>query len=185
MNIHDALQKRPRKDRCDATNSEELLRERFLAKVAKSCGDGCWVWVGAIHGKDVRPGFPGYGVMNVQGRQQRAHRISWLLFRGEIEEGKEVLHRCDNSLCVNPEHLFLGTKSENMKDCVSKGRHARAGGAKPGTANGAAKLDDDKVREARKMHAEGASYSSIARLFGVNEATIRPAIQRRTWKHVE
>ena len=86
----------------------------------------------------------GYGqlmVYSVSKMPLRAHRVSWELFRGAIPDGLHVLHRCDNPACVNPEHLFLGTATDNMADKYRKGRQARGEGvARP-------KLTEAKVRE--------------------------------------
>lgn len=90
---------------------------RFWAHVAK--GDGCWEYTGAR-------GTFGYGNVNIgASRYDRAHRVSWRLTHGAIPGGMQVLHRCDNPPCVRPDHLFLGTPSDNVRDMMGK---ARGGG---------------------------------------------------------
>lgn len=77
---------------------------------------GCWIWTGAINGG-------GYGSMCYRGRRDGAHRFSWEYHNGQsIPEGMRVLHKCDMPSCVNPEHLFLGTQSDNQIDAQTKGR---------------------------------------------------------------
>lgn len=93
---------------------------RFWAKVRKEPGDGCWLWLGSL----VR----GYGdfwpeAQRKAPRRAKAHRFSWILANGPIPDGLQVCHHCDTPACVRPDHLFLGTVSDNLKDCVAKGRH--------------------------------------------------------------
>jgi len=93
------------------------IQSRYIAKVTVG-HDGCWGWVGSID-------HFGYGQIQHEGKVQPAHRVSWVLARGPIPDGLCVLHRCDNPPCTNPEHLFLGTKKDNMMDAARKGRIAR------------------------------------------------------------
>lgn len=90
---------------------------RFMDKVLKQ-HDGCWRWTGAVTSR-------GYGSFGYPTRSKcvSAHRFSYSSFIGPIEAGKLICHKCDNKWCVNPDHLFMGTGSDNMMDCVNKGRH--------------------------------------------------------------
>lgn len=91
------------------------LKDRFWSKVQKT--DGCWEWTGSRRPK-------GYGVFAVNGaRRESAHRVAYALFIGPISAGFFVCHRCDNPRCVRPDHLFLGTQADNMRDMHAKGRH--------------------------------------------------------------
>src|SRR3990167_3892348 len=80
---------------------------------------GCWLWTGATR-------YDGYGTRPWRGKTSaQAHRIAWEVFRGPIPDGLQVLHRCDVRCCVNPDHLFLGTQLDNMRDMIQKGRKGR------------------------------------------------------------
>jgi hypothetical protein len=85
------------------------------------CNDnGCWEFTGRLN-------TMGYGQIVYQGKFQLIHRISWRLNKGKIPNGLFVLHRCDNPLCFNPDHLFLGTQQDNLSDMRAKGRDYKVG----------------------------------------------------------
>ena len=108
----------------------------------------CLEWKGATRGGR----FNQYG--NYRGRM--AHRVAWELVHGEIPDGKFVLHHCDNPKCVNVQHLFIGTLSDNARDMVDKGRH------------GMARLNWESVEQIRKLLADGESQKALSQRFGVS-----------------
>lgn len=94
----------------------ERAREMFWSRVDKAAGpDACWPWTGAKHFRGYGACAPGYG-------DCRAHRVSWLYTHGSLPKGLGVLHKCDNPICVNPAHLYLGDQKANAADKVARGR---------------------------------------------------------------
>lgn len=148
-------------------------RERFLAKVCPEPGSGCWLWRGMLDGS-------GYGVVRLARKIYRAHRLAWKLFRGEIAPSLVVCHKCDVRACVNPDHLFLGTHADNMRDMKERGRSPH------GDKHCRAKLTAEKVSRIKAMLAEGRMYmSELAREYGVTPATIGSIARGTTWRHVK
>ena len=129
---------------------------------------GCWLWLGVV---DAKTGYGHFSSTrtNVAG----AHRVSWRMHRGEIPAGLCVCHKCDVRSCVNPDHLFLGTYSENMRDASRKGRMNWKLGARRNLPSGAnhhaAKLTLPQVLEIRASKASGIE---LAKSFGVSNVTI-------------
>jgi len=97
--------------------------------------------------------------------------------KGPIPEGKLVCHTCDTPLCINPDHLFIGTNADNIQDCVKKGRAARAKGSR----NGNAKFDEGQVIEIKVLLNQGNSRRKIAREFGVAHQTVNAINTGKTW----
>lgn len=143
----------------------------LMARCVPVSESGCWLWLNNWN-------HAGYGLGKVGGRCFRAHRLSWELHRGPIPAGLHVCHRCDTPACVNPEHLFLGTHDDNMRDRDEKGRNVNH----CGTLHGNAKLSDDDVRAIRL---DGRNQRDIARAYGVSQSQIWCIKRRRTWRHVE
>lgn len=152
------------------------LAERFWPKVEKSGPivqadlGSCWVWTGFC------AKYNGYGKMHVDTEAGKrsfvAHRVSWTLHFGEIPDGKEVLHRCDNPPCVRPDHLLIGTHTDNMRDMSAKGRSA------------AAALTAGQVREIRAALARGERKSTVADRFGTSRQNMTSIANGSSWRWV-
>jgi hypothetical protein len=122
----------------------------------------------------------GYGAARIAGREHGAHRAAWMLFRGEIAPGLVVCHKCDVRACVNPEHLFLGTIKDNVRDMMEKGRAPR------GERNRSSRLTAEQVGRIKTMLLENRMYmSEIAREFGVAVTTIHAIKAGETWRDVQ
>ena len=132
---------------------------------------GCWLWAGTVNAD-------GYGLAhNVRGIVL-AHRIVWTLVHGPIPAGMCVLHSCDVPACVNPGHLFLGTRADNCRDRAAKGRTVASHCY--GLANGKARLSDDEVAEIRRLYVPGRGVCKLAARFGISHSTlINIAVGRR------
>ena len=148
------------------------IKGRFLALVTKS-DSGCWEWSGHRWSND-------YGAFKINYKHYLAHRISYRLFVGPIPDGLFVLHHCDNKACVNPDHLFLGTQLDNMRDKVSKGRQQR------GTEINCAKLNEKAVREIRSLYGkDGWNYYNLGERYGVRAPTVEDVVKGISWEWVE
>ena len=146
---------------------------RFWHKVSLGSETECWLWLGT------KPAF-GHGQFVSGGRVVYAHRHSWELRHGAVPVGKCVLHKCDVPACVNPSHLFLGTREDNMADMWAKRR-----GSNPprriGSSHHASKLTEDDVRAIRSSTK---TKMQLAEHYGVARRTISHIINRNIWTHV-
>jgi hypothetical protein len=153
--------------------------DNFWNKIEMIPEHPCWEWIGQKD-KD------GYGRLKMNRRDLRAHRLSYEIHKGVIPQGRLVCHTCDNTSCVNPNHLFLGTHRDNVRDCINKNRRADCESflvAYPGESNPAAILTKFQVDQIRfKYKNEKITQKTLAKLFNVCEATISHIITRRIWK---
>lgn len=146
------------------------LEQRFWKYVNKT--NTCWLWRAGVTGS-------GYPVIHTSRggpeprRQLLAHRLSYELHHGPIPDGAFVCHRCDTPACVNPEHLFLGTQSENIQDCSNKNR-----------LTGNKKLTEAEVRHIRQLKQSGIGPARIAAIIGRPRPTIKDVCAGRSWRHV-
>ena len=158
--------------------------ERYEKKIERIPFSGCWIWIGANNGK--------YGTVNIAHKIRKAHRESYADAYGGIPDGAHICHKCDVTLCVNPEHLFAGTKSDNVKDMVAKGRQCR-GDRHPkhlnpflvqrGETHGNAKLKDENIVYIRFQRGK-MTTTALAAQFGVTSGLISAIQLRRAWKHI-
>lgn len=131
-----------------------LIRKRIIENSELDIKSACWNWI-------LSKNSNGYGQIKFQKKMQRAHRVSFMAFNGEIPDGIEVMHKCDNRSCVNPFHLKLGTHQENMRDIVVKGRSKR-GSEHP--MYGRPGLKGSRSKQAKAVEINGIIYG------GHNEA---------------
>jgi len=144
--------------------NKQALKIRFEKYVIRK--EGCWDW-------NASKNYQGYGTMRHRGKPIKAHRASWILHFEEIPKEKWVLHKCDNPCCSNPDHLFLGNQTDNMRDMAKKGRTK----IKP-------KLTYEQVEEIRKLLAEGIKMNKISKKYNVSATAIWEIKHGKSWKHV-
>jgi hypothetical protein len=147
------------------------VEERFWRKVRRD-EHGCWEWLGAGR-------VGGYGHFNVGKRYVGAHRFAFELMHGPIPLGSVVCHRCDNPRCVRPDHLFVGTASDNMSDCRDKGRLGDK--RRLGMDNGATRVSPEAAKLIREARVRGVSRPQLAKQFGVSTVTITRITSNKHW----
>lgn len=155
--------------------------ERFWSKVKKGKKNECWIWQGSF----VSSGYGHYGicyrVAGVLRRYIMAHRFSLMIKLGVEELNGMCLHSCDNPSCVNPNHLSLGTNSENIRQAFDRGLMF---GLK-GESHGRSKLTEKDVLWIRENYPKGGyTHESLGIKFNVGATTIREVIKRIKWKHI-
>lgn len=155
---------------------DPVASARFWSKVEKT--DTCWLWRGAKSGL-------GYGRVKIKGKLYSPHALSYAWHNRDDPKGFDVCHHCDTPACVNPAHLFKGSRSLNVRDCIRKGRHVKPTVYARGERINHAKLTEAKVQVIRKRIQHGDKPSAIARDFLVDESAIRQIRDGKTWKHVQ
>ena len=150
------------------------LYDRLFRYVRKT--DSCWLWTGAKIST-------GYGLIRIDGSGRLVHRVAWELHTGEPVPLKLcVLHRCDTPLCVNPDHLFVGSRADNVHDMDAKGRRVNNQPRGEWAAN--SKLTESEVIRIRQMFSNGESRRAIADTFDIALPTVHQIVRRLTWRHV-
>lgn len=134
---------------------------------------GCWEW--NKYKKN------GYGVTVLKGKQEQAHRASWKVFVGDIENGMQINHKCHNRACINPDHLYKGTQVENMRDMEGSGRANRARGERAGLSV----LSVENVISIKKLIKQGSSNLQLSDQFNVAPTTISAIRNNKTWRNIQ
>ena len=143
------------------------LKERLEFHSMPIAECGCWIWLAATKR---------YGEIKIDGRMVKAHRASWSVFKGEIPDGMNVLHQCDMPACINPDHLFLGSQLDNVRDMHAKGRARKRGLI--GSENPSAKL---RIEDVIAIRSSTRSHAKIAAEFGIAASTVTAIKQGITW----
>ncbi len=144
------------------------IKCRLLYGIKKE--NDCWIWQGGTAGQ--------YGKIQMNKKTYSAHRSSYLIFKGDIPAGKWVCHLCDIPLCINPDHLWLGSASENRLDSFKKKRSEYA----KGENSHFSKYTDDQIKEIRKLKDEGFTYSRLKRIFNCSYTHILNIIKNKNRK---
>lgn len=149
-----------------------FIHERFWSRVNVTVNIRCWQWLG-------RKDENGYGQVRINGKTMRAPRVAFWLRNGKWPNN--ACHTCDNPVCCNPNHIFDGTRSDNMRDMVSKGRNK----TRIGEQHGRSVLTDQKVLDMRSNYRDGGiSLESLAKKYGCSFSTAQRVIKRHNWKHL-
>lgn len=147
-----------------------MTLKAFMSKVSKT--SSCWLWSGYTMPK-------GHGFVGVKRKYWLAHRLSWVLHGNQLPPGMCVLHKCDVANCVNPKHLYLGTRQDNVADRCRRNRTAK------GERNSHAKLTPADIAEIRRIYSHiPPKFTETAKRFGVSGQTISWIVKHRLWKHL-
>lgn len=153
----------------------EILRPRFRAKHRVENDSNCWIWFASVAGR-------GYGQIKIPGTRKQiyAHRLSYMLHKGIIPKESLILHKCDTPLCVNPDHLSVGSHGDNAQDMKSKDRHLR------GERNAKALLTEKDVIAMRSLLDQGVlSQKRIAEIFSISQMEVSRIKRGLRWSHVK
>lgn len=154
-------------------------KDRFLKKVIIPDDHAlCWEWIAWKNKK-------GYGAIGFRDLGNiPAHRFSYLLHKGDFDQTKIVCHTCDNTSCVNPSHLFVGTHSDNMKDKIKKGR-AKNPPPHLGINHHKSKVNPKTVKEIRALFEKGVSQTELASIYSLHTSSMHNICRKKTWKDVK
>ena len=155
----------------DPANKAKRDVVRFSQKHKLNAKTGCWEWTAGL-------GVQGYGRFKQGGKTRLAHRVSYALHVAHIPEAALVLHKCDNRICVNPDHLFIGTQKDNQQDMRRKGRHVH------GERSPNAKLSDKDVLRMYDLHDSGVGTIRLAKMFNITKNLAWLVVTGRVWVHL-
>ena len=136
---------------------------------------GCWNCTSHY----IKPNI-GYPLVVYNGKRITMSRYMYLIHKGDIPEGLEIRHKCDNRKCINPDHLEVGTHSDNMQDMLKRNGRQHLAGSK----NPHAKLNENKVIGILNLYESGKRQIDIARVYNVDRKTINDIVHKKTWKHI-
>jgi hypothetical protein len=169
--------------------TSDAFRRRFEKKFERGNPDACWPWIAGVNAH-------GYGKIHLAPGVSAAlaNRVALAFKLGrDLRPGRFACHTCDNPACVNPAHLYEGNALTNNRDALNRGRAVRARGSRKvrtenhlrGSAHPRSTLTEAKVREIRRLRAEGATLKALGARFGVHFTAIRSVCVGRTWRHVQ
>lgn len=141
---------------------------RFWDNVDKRGSEECWNWQGTV--------THGYGEIWIDPKKRKSHRVAYYLFNGPFSNEGKILHKCDNTRCCNPFHLYLGTPADNSRDMIARNR------SKKGEKHHNTFLTDADIR---KIRADKRPQSLIATTYGLAQATVSRIKTRKAWSHVD
>lgn len=159
------------KDKSCVNPNHLINRKEYFDSFINKDGE-CWNWTGEIKG--------GYGYFSINHINLPVHRLMYEKYKGKITKGKCVCHSCDNTKCVNPDHLWLGSHSDNMKDMIQKER----GNKSKGEAHYNSKINEQQVLEIKKQLSHGLSMRQIERNLKISYRIIQHIKHGTTWAHI-
>lgn len=148
-----------------------VISERMASKFIPEPNSGCWIWEGAVN-------LQGYGKLNFNGRMIAAHRMSFFLSGKDTSGGPNVLHSCDNRVCINPDHLHSGTHRQNNLEMYKRLRRPA------GERSHLAKLSTKRVFQILEARSLGLSYAKIGSVFDVYAQTAHDICSGKSWSNV-